>query len=930
MKKHFTSSAVLFFATVLVFSLNTYIFLHSYFNAFDDTHWDIAKDHLAYPVMGTYSFKYLHYLVDDNLALNKFYGFNQIECKIPEDEQLRFTRVNFDVYLGSPQSYVYFLFKKNEQGSFAFRLGSSLSRNVSFIRFSPFMENIKKIDAAHSPLEVGRWYAVSVVLREGQFELYIDGQPAGVIAEPSVELGRIGFRSGLHSVVIDNVEIIGRYAGSESKEFVVFHDDFQGPLPVPIVFLYSVLISFGIHVLFLSLAIYIGGKSPEDRMAEAVQEIVRPLLRVLLCAGSTLLLVNYLWPSLRFTVFSLFYFGTVWIPSLWFFSLYCLVFVTAYVYGSRYKSLVRQGDFSPRNILYMVLFLSCVFLFIYNGTSLNIFKRYRPNPGSSRSESYRGPIQLVWPKRIELPAEGYHFSSLCMLDGYSKLLVGMGNNKFILSADPDVPSGFEEIAPYFGAYNDFSFNYTSPRTIYPLQKGTRYRLDIFKSGGMLEAKIDGIVVDRKRYDEEEKEDGPFYLFPVAGTPRLSDISVRQLPEGIHILDWVKTKKIISSVFVLGIILFLTMLFAVSIAPRYRTKEGQFSFYGVFLFFSLLFPFFILSIVFRDILCNDKFFYFMLYCACLAIIVFFLVRAHRIRNGIFILAATILILAIGREPVSDLPLDLQPTVFSYFRLKKDISELCRPPQGLAAFLRNNDFGEGYDEEIKGKDIVLLLGSSQTWGAGAVDRAHTIAAYVEEYLNQSARGKNIKVINCGINGANSLFLGNFFNNFLYKYNPKVIVLNLSNNDYYFWLNARETYKKQSFPWYRRMVYRIGARLRLTGVHGADSRPDKETIREKFRQTLIEKFILPCQQRGIDIVFVKEPNSQEADIKHAAIMHVVLEGLAHRYRVPLLSPQAGLDQQDVDNPLWWDFMHLTSFGQKLFAQQISKIIVKNRLLE
>lgn len=298
--------------------------------------------------------------------------------------------------------------------------------------------------------------------------------------------------------------------------------------------------------------------------------------------------------------------------------------------------------------------------------------------------------------------------------------------------------------------------------------------------------------------------------------------------------------------------------------------------------------------------------------------------------IFITIATLLFFVLNFDFLFlKRPIDQQPAIFSYFKLKKGFRDFERPPQQLDAFLYNNSFDEGYKKDLKDKTGILLFGSSQAWGSGAAEKGLTISGYLEKYLNGRKETDKFKVINCGVNGANSLYLGNFFNNFLIKSGPKLVIIDLSNNDYFFWLytKVRTDLTETNMKKFLKIIPDLTKpESKISGRQEID-----RDIKYCFKTAIIEKFILPCEKNDIKLLFVKEPNSPENKNRADSLykLHGALDELSSEFNIPVVSPQAILDNYDIDNPIWWDFMHLSSLGQRILAEEIGRSILENNLL-
>ena len=186
--------------------------------------------------------------------------------------------------------------------------------------------------------------------------------------------------------------------------------------------------------------------------------------------------------------------------------------------------------------------------------------------------------------------------------------------------------------------------------------------------------------------------------------------------------------------------------------------------------------------------------------------------------------------------------------------------------IQSYLAENPFRHG--------TRILFLGTSQMWGSGASSPNERIASRVSSLLNTGASGRNIYVINASQRGSNSFELLNRCKDHLYLFRPDLVILDLSNND-----DARSFDK---------------GLLSLL-----------EWTRSIHSKTL----------------FVLEANSPEVD--RIRDRHAIMRNISKQYHVPLLDLNGYLTSDGVYDSgfLWWDLVHLTSYGQELAAEFIAK---------
>jgi lysophospholipase L1-like esterase len=186
--------------------------------------------------------------------------------------------------------------------------------------------------------------------------------------------------------------------------------------------------------------------------------------------------------------------------------------------------------------------------------------------------------------------------------------------------------------------------------------------------------------------------------------------------------------------------------------------------------------------------------------------------------------------------------------------------------IQSYLAENPFRHG--------TRILFLGTSQMWGSGASSPNERIASKVSSLLNTGASGRNIYVINASERGSNSFELLSRCKDHLYLFRPDLVIVDLSNND-----DARSFDK--------------GLRSLL------------EWTRSIHSKTL----------------FILEANSPEVD--RIRDRHAIMRNISTQYHVPLLDLNGYLTSDGVYDSgfLWWDLVHLTSYGQELAAEFIAK---------
>lgn len=176
-------------------------------------------------------------------------------------------------------------------------------------------------------------------------------------------------------------------------------------------------------------------------------------------------------------------------------------------------------------------------------------------------------------------------------------------------------------------------------------------------------------------------------------------------------------------------------------------------------------------------------------------------------------------------------------------------------------------------------ILVLGTSQTWGAGAVSEEATWVRQLERLLEERPGGMRVECINAGVSGMMAAQVLEMLRTDLAGVQATAALVNLSNNDV-----DTERFRRS-----------------LDAIAG-------ELLRRKMR-----------------VVFALEPNSPErraTDSRHGdlAVKHGIVRTIAARYQRPVIDLHAYLAERRDAGFVWWDFVHLTSFGQRLVARKLA----------
>jgi len=198
----------------------------------------------------------------------------------------------------------------------------------------------------------------------------------------------------------------------------------------------------------------------------------------------------------------------------------------------------------------------------------------------------------------------------------------------------------------------------------------------------------------------------------------------------------------------------------------------------------------------------------------------------------------------------------------------------------------DVASRYSSEPEpGVHRFIVLGASQTAGAGAPTEQETWVRRAERRLNERTRGLRYQWINGAVRGYVLKEMVHDFENRWVHWNPKTLLVNASHND-----------------------------------RGAPERFEKFLIR------LVKR----ARERGIEVVLIQEPNADPRLSDDLARMHAIMAEIGNRYGIPVIDIQTPLTARGDDGFLWWDRVHMTTLGQRLFAEALVEELARRGVVE
>ena len=183
-------------------------------------------------------------------------------------------------------------------------------------------------------------------------------------------------------------------------------------------------------------------------------------------------------------------------------------------------------------------------------------------------------------------------------------------------------------------------------------------------------------------------------------------------------------------------------------------------------------------------------------------------------------------------------------------------------------------------------VLFLGSSQTWGAGAAREADTLVRRTERLLNRRAESERFECINMAVSGFRLEQMAQAWAERGVALEPHTVIVNAANNDVGF----------------NRAKFEAALASIVDGAHAAGAR----------------------------VLLVMEPNAVERDTRTLRQLHGLMAGVAESRAVPIVNMHQHLAERYDEGFLWWDWIHLTSYGQRLFAERLVEALVEYGLVE
>lgn len=176
-------------------------------------------------------------------------------------------------------------------------------------------------------------------------------------------------------------------------------------------------------------------------------------------------------------------------------------------------------------------------------------------------------------------------------------------------------------------------------------------------------------------------------------------------------------------------------------------------------------------------------------------------------------------------------------------------------------------------------IVIIGTSQTFGAGASELTQTLTAQLHKRIAKKiSPQRKLMTLNISKSGSRASVLFDDYYRIYSDFNPNLIVINLGNND-----------------------------------------------TESDLSSNLTHFLEYCKKNAIQVVLLKEPNTTEKNLNYIYYKHNIIEKLGKDFNFPVYNAHGFFQSESIKDSglLWWDNVHLTDFGQHIFAEWLSDIM-------
>lgn len=295
---------------------------------------------------------------------------------------------------------------------------------------------------------------------------------------------------------------------------------------------------------------------------------------------------------------------------------------------------------------------------------------------------------------------------------------------------------------------------------------------------------------------------------------------------------------------------------------------------------------------------------------------------------------------------------------YYLTLEEIGVRKIPLQGVRVVTNSFGLRERSDLPFKKPSNELRIfcaGDSVTFGWGS----HYEDTYPQllEQLLKEATSKQINAINVGQPGFSSYQLFLYYHKFLSTFEPDIVVVAIGHNDHHLGIQGYTSAKQKvlshtegigrlkmrlrrfdTFLLFDRVISRIIGKVKSMFIKNiADEYTQPGSI-DEYRNTL-ELLIRAIHESGAYCILMTEPRVSHEPITDT--YNETLMNVARTMNVPMIDLvpifDAEMDklvnlgeERKPPNAIFWDDIHPTPAGNKLMAQAVTDLIIRNKIIE
>lgn len=232
------------------------------------------------------------------------------------------------------------------------------------------------------------------------------------------------------------------------------------------------------------------------------------------------------------------------------------------------------------------------------------------------------------------------------------------------------------------------------------------------------------------------------------------------------------------------------------------------------------------------------------------------------------------------------------------------------------------GPVFENKSKNEDYsILVLGDSFVEGYGAPDSS-TLPVFLENFLSNRNRNKNINVINGGICGSNPLYQIKLYDNIFSKYNPNLVII-VTN---YWDVNDAEITMNQGEMSICECLNALSHIYRIFNYSYQERNLDKISIQSNLLNIEILKFSNKLKNKNIDFVCIHLPMIDEFIAKRNSNMSYYLRDGIEK-GIPIINLKSDYSKiKNIKLYYWKKDLHHNQEGYKMMASIIAeKILIK-----